>query len=78
MQILISPKNQKLRGWDPALCIRIPASDSDAFLKLTDTDLILCLFFFFKIFLMWTVFKLFIEFVTILLPFYVLFFGPEA
>ena len=33
---------------------------------------------FFKIFLMWTIFKVFIEFVTTLLLFYVLFFGPKA
>ena len=30
------------------------------------------------LFLMWTIFKVFIEFVTILLPFYVLVFGPKA
>ena len=35
--------------------------------------------FFFKDFLMWTIFKVFIEFVTILLLFYVFCFsGPEA
>jgi len=27
---------------------------------------------------MWTIFKVFVEFVTILLPFYVLFFGHQA
>ena len=35
------------------------------------------LFFFLKIFLMWTIFKVFIESVTILLLFYVLFFWPR-
>ena len=40
----------------------------------------LFLFFFLKIILMWTIFKVFIEFVTILLLFYVFFwfFGHEA
>ena len=33
-------------------------------------------FFFLKIFMMWTIFKVFIEFVTILLLFYVLVFWP--
>ena len=42
------------------------------------TLLIPSLFFFFKIFsLMWTIFKVFIEFVTILLLFYVLVFWPQ-
>ena len=36
------------------------------------------LFFFFKISLMWTIFKVFIDFVTILLLFYVWFFGRDA
>ena len=36
----------------------------------------LLLFFFLKIFLVWTIFKVFIEFVTILLLFYVLVFWP--
>ena len=31
-----------------------------------------------RLFLMWTIFKLFLEFVTTLLLFYVLFFGLEA
>ena len=35
-------------------------------------------FVFFKIFLMWTIFKVFIEFVTILLLFYVLFFWLQG
>ena len=34
------------------------------------------LFYFFQIFLMWTIFKVFIEFVTILLLFYALDFWP--
>ena len=39
----------------------------------------LVLFFFFKnFFLMWTIFKVFIEFVTILLLFYVLVFWPRG
>ena len=33
---------------------------------------------FLKIFFMWTIFKVFIEFVTILLPFYVLVFWPRG
>ena len=36
----------------------------------------LCLYFLFIYFLMWTVFKVFIEFVTLLLLFYVLIFWP--
>ena len=35
-------------------------------------------FFFLLFFLVWTIFKVFIEFVAILLPFYVLVFGPKA
>ena len=34
--------------------------------------------FFFKVFLMWTIFKVFIEFVTILLLFYVLVFWLQG
>lgn len=34
--------------------------------------------FFFSIFLMWTIFNVFVEFVIVLLLFYVLFFGQEA
>ena len=33
---------------------------------------------FFKIFLMWTIFKVFIEYVTMLLLFYVLIFWPQS
>ena len=33
---------------------------------------------FFKYFLMWIIFKIFIELVTILFLFYVLFFGPQG
>ena len=38
----------------------------------------LLLFFFLRFFLMWTIFKVFIEFVTILLLFYVLVFWPRG
>ena len=41
--------------------------------------LLLCLFFFFpRFFFMWTIFKFFIEFVTILLLFYILVFWPPG
>ena len=41
-------------------------------------SLLMCLFFFFKIFWMGTIFKVFIEFVTVLLLFYVLVFWPRG
>ena len=46
--------------------------------KYSVCDSFKCYFFFFKILLVWTIFKLFIEFVKLLLWFYVLLFGHEA
>ena len=45
-------------------------------MDITKNKHILAHFFLKEIFLMWTIFKIFIEFVTILLLFYVLFFCP--
>ena len=47
-------------------------------LLLTSTKVFARVFFFFKIFLMWTILKIFIEFVTILLLFCVLLFCAQG
>ena len=55
------------------------SSGSDAWghcVCLFSRDTYLIFFFFLKIFLMWAIFKVFVEFVTILLLFYVLVLGP--